>query len=282
MATVNLRSRSYTIVRGSGEIASGIAHTLHKAGFPVVVHDIGTPSSTRRRMSFTDAVFDGTATLSGVTARRADTVAELLPMLARRRFLPVTVMGFTTLLAALPWAALVDARMRVRQMAEPQMRLAPLTVGIGPGFVADASVAVAVDTDWQHLGRIVARGPTTPATEPQKIAGIGHERFIQTPFSGTFRSRYDVGHWVTAGDIIAQVDEAPLAAPLTGVLRGITRDGVPVAAGTKVIEVDPRGWDAVFSGIGERPFKVSESVLAIFEAVAWETLVDAASQPLAG
>lgn len=282
MATETVRSRCFTLVRGAGEIASGVAHTLHKAGFPVVLHDLATPSSTRRRMAFIDAVFDGTATLAGLTAKRVDTLDELSPVLARRRFVPLTVAPFTAALAALPWVAVIDARMRKHVRPEPQMRLAPLTVGLGPGFVAGDSVTVAVETAWEDLGRILTRGETmAPTGEPHRISGIGRERFLHSPFSGTFRSRYDIGHWVTAGDVIAQLDETPLAAPMTGVLRGITRDGVPVAAGTKVIEVDPRGWDAVYSGVGERPFKVAEAVLAIFEAVEWEPLIEAAAEPVA-
>jgi xanthine dehydrogenase accessory factor len=274
MGSENVRSRCFTLVRGAGEIASGVAHALHKAGFPVVLHDRPTPSSTRRRMAFVDAVFDGTATLSGLSAERVDNLAQLRPVLARRRVLPLTIAPFAEVLGALPWVAVIDARMRKHAPPEPQTRLAPLTIGLGPGFIAGESVTVAVETAWEQLGQILTRGRTlAPNGEPQKIAGVGRERFLHSPFSGTFRSRYDIGHWVTKGDVIAHVDETPLAAPMTGVLRGITRDGVPVTAGTKVIEVDPRGWDAVYSGIGERPFKVAESVLAIFEAVEWEPLL---------
>lgn len=278
MATENLRSRCFTLVRGTGEIASGVAHALHQAGWPVVMHDLATPTTTRRRMAFSDAVFDGTAMLSGVSAKRASAMTELHPLLERRRFIPVTVAPFAVALAALPWVALVDARVRLGRRPEPQIRLAPLTVGLGPGFVAGGTVTVAIDTAWGRLGDIVTRGATSQGIgAPQKIAGIGAERFIHAPYSGTFRSRYDVGHWVTAGDIIASIDDIPLAAPLTGVLRGLCRDGVPVAPGTKVIEVDPRGWDAVYSGIGERAFKLAESVLTVFEAVEWEPLIEAVS-----
>lgn len=276
MMTERPRSRCYTLVRGSAEIASGVAHALFKAGFPVVLHEVATPTAIRRRMAFTDAVFDGTAILSGVTAQRADSRAALSSMLARRRFLPVSIAPLAELLRALPWAAVVDARMRLRP--EPQMRLAPLSIGIGPGFVAGQSVVVAIETAWEQLGRIVTRGATMAAGEPETLAGIGAERYICAPISGTFHSRYDIGHWVTAGDIIGQLDDVPLAAPLTGVLRGIARDGVPVSAGAEVIEVDPRGWDAVYSGIGERPFKVAEAVLAVFEAVDWAALLESGDQ----
>lgn len=274
MARHTVRSRCFTLIRGAGEIASGVAHALHKAGFPVVLHERPTPCSSRRRMAFVDAVFDGTATLSGLSAQRVGKLSELLPALSRRRVVPLSIAPAADMLTALPWAAVIDARMRKHVRPEPQTRLAPLSIGLGPGFVAGETVTVAIETAWEQLGRIVTRGETmTQRGEPQKIGGVGRERFIYSPFSGAFRTRYDIGHWVTAGDVIAHVDEAPLAAPLTGVLRGITRDGVPVAAGTKVIEVDPRGWDSVYSGIGERPFKVAEAVLTIFEAVDWEPLI---------
>lgn len=281
MAIDSLRSRCFTLVRGTGEIASGVAHALHQAGWPVVMHDLPTPATIRRRMAFSDAVFDGTAMLAGVSAKRAESPAELRPLLERRRFIPVTVAPFAAVLSALPWVALVDARVRLGRRLEPQARLAPLTIGLGPGFVAGATVTVAIDTGWARLGQIVTRGPTSPgADDPQRIAGIGGQRFIHAPYAGTFRSRYDVGHWVTAGDVIATLDDTPLAAPLTGVLRGLTRDGVPVAPGARVIEVDPRGWDAVYSGIGERAFKLAESVLTVFEAVDWPPLVEAVTLPV--
>lgn len=278
MATESLSSRCYTLVRGTGEIASGVAHALHQAGWPVVMHDIATPTTTRRRMAFTDAVFDGTARLSGLTAKRAESLTELRPWLQRRRVVPVTIAPFAEVLAVLPWAALIDARVRLGRRPEPQMRLAPLTVGLGVGFIAGGTVTVAIDTAWERLGAIVTRGATAAAMgPPHPIGGMGAERFIHAPYAGTFRTRYDVGHWVTAGDIIAVIDDIPLAAPLTGVLRGLVRDGVPVSAGTKVIEVDPRGWDAVYTGIGERAYKMGESVLAVFGAVDWEPLVDLVS-----
>lgn len=278
MASESLSSRRYTLVRGTGEIASGVAHALHQAGWPVVLHDIATPATTRRRMAFTDAVFDGTARLSGLTAKRADSLADLRPWLQRRRVVPVTVAPLAATLAALPWVALVDARVRLGRRPEPQMRLAPLTIGLGAGFIAGGTVTVAIDTAWDRLGAIVTRGATSVAMgSPHAIAGVGAERFIHAPYAGTFRTRYDVGHWVTAGDIIAVIDDIPMAAPLTGVLRGLVRDGVPVSAGTKVIEVDPRGWDAVYTGVGERAFKMGESVLAVFGAVDWEPLVDLVS-----
>lgn len=275
MASESLSSRCFTLVRGSGEIASGVAHALQQAGWPVVMHDIATPTTTRRRMAFSDAVFDGSALLSGVASRRVDSLRELGPWLQRRRVVPVTVAPFAAVLAALPWTALIDARVRLGRRPEPQMRLAPLTLGLGPGFVADGTVTVAIESAWSRLGAILTRGATAAILDPpHTISGLGAERFIHAPYAGTFRTRYDVGHWVTQGDIIAAVDDIPLAAPLTGVLRGLVRDGVPVAPGTRVIEVDPRGWDAVYTGIGERAFKIGESVLAVYGAVDWEPLVD--------
>lgn len=259
-------SRHCILIRGSNDVASAVAHRLFLAGAAAVLHEGRTPAVTRRKMSFADAVFDGQAVLAGVAATRLDSLDLLPDILAARERIPVAVVDLVVLLNVLAPDVLVDARMRKRDHPEPQRGLAAFTVGLGPGFVAGETVDAAIETSWGDLGRVIEAGPTRPlAGEPRPIGGHARDRYVYAPRAGLFRSDREIGDAVTTGDLVAHVDELPLSAPLPGLLRGLTRSGIPVGEGTKVIEVDPRGAGAVVAGIGERPARIAEGVLLAVE-----------------
>lgn len=251
------------LVRGSGDVASAVAHALFQAGYAPVLHEEPLPSATRREMAFTDAVFDGSARLEGLEARRLDDLSGLAPALESRAFIPLLVRPLDELLRALHPAALVDARMRKHSQPEDQRSLAPLTIGLGPNFVAGGNVHLAVETgrgEW--LGQVIRSGGTRPLQgEPAELGGKARERYIYAPRAGTFHTQLTIGSLVSEGQVVARLDDEPLKAPLAGLLRGLTHDGVPVGAGTKVIEIDPRGELAQVSGIGERPRRIARGVL---------------------
>ena len=137
---------------------------------------------------------------------------------------------------------LIDARMRKRATPEPQRGLAPLTIGLGPNFVAEETVDVVIETSWDAPGEIITEGRARAlAGEPRPISGHGRERYVYAPTEGVFRTRAQIGQTVTAGEEVAWLGEGIIRAPLTGRMRGLVRDGVPVTAGMKVLEVDPRG-----------------------------------------
>lgn len=251
------------LVRGVGDVGSAIAHILFRSGYPVVMHDIPAPATTRRGMAFADAVFDGSATLDGVTARRADDRCTLGEILDGKAEVPVVTWDFGQLLALLSPPVLVDARMRKRAVPEVQRGLAPLTIGLGPNFTAREITDLVIETSWgERLGEIIREGAALPlAGEPHAIGGLGRERIVYASNAGVFHTRFDIGVLVERGQEIAWIDETPLSAPLSGMVRGLTRDQVPVSIGTKVIEIDPRQSGAVIRGLGERPRRIAESVL---------------------
>lgn len=252
------------LVRGVNDVASAVAHRLFMAGHAVVLHDVAAPTTSRRGMAFADAVFDRRAELAGVTATRVDVLSELPEAAQARAGIPVHVGEFSALLPAYRPDVLVDARMRKRAAPDDQRGLAPLTVGLGPGFVAGQNVDLAVETGWgDDLGRLIERGPTRDlAGEPRAIVGVARDRYVYAPAIGTFRTGLRIGSSVRAGQTVAHVDDTPLLAPIDGALRGLTRDGVTVAERTKVIEVDPRGAEGNLFGIGERPGRIADGVLA--------------------
>jgi xanthine dehydrogenase accessory factor len=251
------------IVRGVGDVGSVVARHLFLAGHAVVLHDGPEPVTTRRGMAFTDAVFDGQAELSGASAVRVglDRVAAELARLER---IPVVVEALEALRQAVSPDVLVDARMRKRAEPEPQRGQARLTIGLGPGFVAGETVDVVVETAWgEDLGRWQTVGTTRPlAGEPRPIAGYGRERFVYAPVEGRFTTTRALGELVTAGDAVGAIGPVVVRAPISGLVRGLTRAGVRVATGTKIIEIDPRGVGAVYTGIGERPDRIATGVLA--------------------
>jgi len=257
-----MNPRVRILVRGIGDIGSAVAHRLFTAGFAVLIHDSSQPAVTRRGMAFSDAVFDGRALLEGISATRADVLTAAQDVLAVHQVIAVCVLDFDLLLRTIAPQVLVDARMRKRAQPGVQRGLAPLTVGLGPNFVAGETVDVAVETYWgEELGNVLQHGPTRPLEgEPRVIAGYGRERYVYAPQSGLFTTSLRIGGCVQAGQTVAFIGAQVLRAPISGALRGLVRDSVPVTRGTKVIEVDPRGSKAVVYGIGERPARIAQGV----------------------
>jgi xanthine dehydrogenase accessory factor len=251
------------LVRGSADIGSAIAQRLFVAGHSLAMHDFFKPTATRRKMAFTDAIFDGSAVLEGIEARRIDDLSQLESILAARAFIPLLVCDFTTLLQVLRPQVLIDARMRKHLEPEKQINLAALTIGLGPNFIAGENVHLAIETRrGDNLGQIITHGSTLPLQgEPVELGGHARDRYIYASTDGLFRTSYQIGEIVTQGQVVAHLGDLPLRAPLGGALRGLTHDGVPVTTGTKIIEIDPRGSEAQVSGIPARPARIAQSVL---------------------
>ncbi len=250
------------LIRGIGDVGSAVAHALHRDGAAVVIHDVPQPAWTRRRMAFTDAAFDGEAELAGVRAIRVGSEAELDAQLAAGN-IAVSVGDLEQLVRGFRPDILVDARMRKRHVPERQMELASLTIGLGPNFVAGKTTHVVIETAWDAaLGDVIAQGSASShAGGPRPIGGLGVERLAYAPEDGIFTSTRRIGDWIPLGDTVAHVNDTAIVTMVAGLLRGLTRSGVPVMKGTKIVEIDPRDADAVYSGIGERPSKIAEGVL---------------------
>jgi len=251
------------LIRGSGDVGSAVAHLLLHSGHTVVIHDVALPAAPRRGMAFADAIFDGSCELEGIRARRVEP-AELDDAEPARDEVPVIVAAeLGEALAAVLPDVLVDARMRKRAHPEVQRGLAPLTIGLGPNFVAGETTDLAIETQWgDDLGAIVAQGSTKPlGGEPRAFDGHARDRFVYAPVGGVMRTRAQIAQRVAAGERVATIGGEPLHAPLDGILRGLVHDGVPVDRGAKVLEVDPRGDLTKVFGIGPRPRRIAEGVL---------------------
>lgn len=257
------KPRTVIFVRGIGDVGSAVAHRLFQLGHTVVVQDTERPTYTRRGMAFTDAIFDGKAELEGVYAKRARDLPSLNAMMNCKRAIPVSTDDPMHLIEILKPDVLVDARMRKRDRPEKQRKLAPLTIGLGPNFVAGETTDVVIETAWgERLGEVILQGPSLPASgEPNAIEGHERDRFLYAEIEGEFVTILNIGDSVNQGDPVARIGATTLIAPLTGRVRGLTHDGVWVSKGTKVVEIDPRGERAEVRGLGERPARIAEGVL---------------------
>jgi len=260
-------SRTVVLVRGSGDVGSAVAVVLHRAGYGVAIHEVAAPAAPRRGMAFADAVFDGAASLDGVSARRIDDLDALSAAVAAGGEIALSTASLPEVLAALTPSVLVDARMRKRETPEPQLDLAPLTIGLGPNVVAGETTHLAIETQWgEQLGEVLEAGATRElGGEPRSFEGHGRDRFVYAPATGLLRTTASIAQEVRAGEVVATIGELELRAPLGGILRGLTHDGVEVCEGAKVVEVDPRRDASKVLGIGERPRRIGEGVLAAIE-----------------
>jgi xanthine dehydrogenase accessory factor len=259
-----LEIRPTAVVIGCGDVGSAIAHALHRAGCAVVLVDQADPPWTRRGMAYTDAWYVGAASLAGVDACFCASVRSIPFVLDKRDMIAATTWSWQGVADALQPIAVVDARMAKRQSpASLKQNGGPLTIGLGPGFVAGVQVDVAIETAWgDELGAVIESGATRAFSgEPRPIGGAGRERYVYAPRAGRFQTDRGIGECVAAGDDVATLDGEPIAAPRSGALRGLTARGARVPVGQKIVEVDPRGDPSLCFGLGERPRRIAQGVL---------------------
>ena len=232
------------IIRGAGDIATGTIHRLFCAGFPVLVLETDHPSAIRRKVAFSEAVYDGTATVEGVTAVRISSADQAEETLLQGK-VPLLVDPKGESIRTMKPEALVDAILAKKNLGTT-MDMAELTIALGPGFEAGKDVHYVIETMRGHdLGRIISEGFALPNTGiPGVIGGYGAERVIHSPAAGVFRGMRDIADEVEAGEKIGNVmiedGEVPVCTQIAGILRGIIRDGYPVSKGFKLADVDPR------------------------------------------
>lgn len=251
-----LFSRVSVIVRGGGDLASGVVYRLVKAGFPVLVIELERPLAIRRAVAFASAVFESRVTVEGLTARRVAHPGEIAQVQAAGE-VPVLVDPGGASVGALRPAVVVDARLAKRNLGTAQSD-APLVIGLGPGFTAGDDCHAVIETNRGHfLGRVLWQGSAEPDTgRPGSVQGRTLDRVLRAPCAGTVVPLAAIGDAVRAGDVLATVSGQEVRAPFDGVLRGLIHPSVPVTAGLKIGDVDPRGTR-------EHCFTISEKALAI-------------------
>ena len=238
------RTKQLVIVRGGGDIATGTIHRLHRCGYPVLILETGFPSAIRRCVAFSEAVYDGSAEVEGVACVKVSSYEEACSMM-EQGVVPVMIDEQCQVLDKVrPWAV-VDAILAKRNLGTSR-DMADKTIGLGPGFTAGQDVDLVIETMRGHnLGRIIGNGGAEPNTGiPGIIGGVGAERVIHSPAKGIFLGKTMIGDMVEKGQLIGTVvtgqGEVAVEASLTGLLRGIIKDGFPVVKGFKIADIDPR------------------------------------------
>ena len=233
------------IVRGAGDLATGTIHRLFQAGFPVIALETQYPAAIRRQVSFCEAVWDKSAEVEGVKAVLADNTAQAFDALDRG-MVPVIVDPEGTLIRTLKPAVVVDGIL-AKKNCGTSIDMAPLTIALGPGFTAGIDVDVVIETKRGHnLGRVIREGQACRNTGiPGNIGGYTIERVIRSPEEGILKNIAGIGDAVEKGQVLAEIRMdnggiVSVAATITGVLRGLLRDGYRVSRAFKIADIDPR------------------------------------------
>jgi xanthine dehydrogenase accessory factor len=252
------------LIRGGGDLASGVAFRLHKAGFRIVIIELAKPLTVRRLASFSEAIYLGEVTIEGIVAKRVNDINDplrVLQLLSKGR-IPVMVDPEGKSIQSVHPTVIVDARM-LKSAPEAIKHTAKLYIGLGPGFIGGVNCHAVIETQrgpW--LGRVIWDGPTQPDSGlPETINNKLLDRVLYAPADGTIVSLKAIGDLVQEGDLIAEVNHQPVIAPFNAVLRGLIHPEVEIRKGMKIGDLDPRNDTDLCSHVSDKALSIGGGVL---------------------
>jgi xanthine dehydrogenase accessory factor len=252
------------IVRGGGDLGTGVIYRLHRSGFPVIALELDHPLVVRRRVALATAVLEGEIVIEDLRARLVETAAEAQKV-AGEGIVPVLVASeLEPVIAKLsqPVCAVVDARIAKRNI-DTNIDQAPLVIGLGPGFTASVDCHAVIETKRGHtLGRVIWQGAALPNTgSPGVIAGRGSERVLRAPVDGVVSWQNEIGAAVEPGQLLGRVQGIPVLASFSGVIRGLIAPGTDVQQGMKIGDVDARADKYACFTISDKALAIGGGVL---------------------
>jgi len=249
------------LIKGGGEMASGVAHRLNRCHFRVCMTEISKPQAVRREVSFCEAVYEGEKTVEGITAKGVNSYDEVIEVW-NSGYIPLMVDATATIKEFLKPDVMVDAIMAKKNLGT-KITDAPLVIALGPGFYAGKDAHLVVETNRGHnLGKIIEEGEAKKDTGiPGLIAGFSVERVLRAPRNGILSNLMEIGASVEAGDIVAFVNDFPITTKVKGIIRGLLRDGAEVWKGMKIGDVDPRGIKEYCYTISDKASAIGGGVL---------------------
>lgn len=266
----NIYSGPIVLIRGAGELASGVAWALAKVGFRVALTEVAQPLMVRWPVCFGNAVAERIWQVEGFSAKCVD-IPRHFNSTWEEGLIPVLVDPDLVGLTEINPVVVVDAIMAKRNLGTYK-DMAPLTIALGPGFTAGVDVHVVIETNRGHnLGRLIYAGPAEPNTGvPGEIGGATRERVLYSPISGIFHARRQIGERIQRGDVLGEITDGSkkedVRSTLDGVLRGLLKEGTPIGANVKIGDIDHRGKEEYCWTISEKARLVGSSVLlAILE-----------------
>lgn len=261
-------------IRGAGDIATGIALRLHRVGFSVIMADISKPTAIRRTVCFSQAILHGTATVEDVTAQLAEHCDEIMTILAAGSIAVVCDETGEYIEKTCP-DVVVDGILAKKNLGTT-IEMAPVVIGVGPGFTAGVDCHAVVETMRGHtLGRAIYQGSALPNTGiPGLIGGFAGERVLRAPDGGIFEQVLEIGDQVKMGDIAGYVNQNPMVCTLDGTLRGILPGGTAVHKGMKAGDIDPRCEPSHCYTASDKALAVGggvlEAILHLWEGKPWK------------
>lgn len=249
------------VIRGGGDLATGVAARLHRCGFHVLVIEISHPLAVRRLVSLAEAVYAGQVEIEDLQGRLVHQPSQVYEVFKRGQ-IPLLVDPTASILEQISPVSVVDARMRKKPPESPA-NLTDFTIGLGPGFIVGEDCHAIVETNRGHqMGRVLWEGSAEEDTGvPEPVTGYDVERVLRAPSYGKLLGRVPLGSIVLQGMVLAEVDQTPLLAPFYGALRGLIHDGITVHKGMKVGDLDPRGDPLICNQISDKALAVGGGVL---------------------
>jgi xanthine dehydrogenase accessory factor len=265
-----LFSDHLVVIRGGGDLGTGVAYRLNRAGFPVLVLELSEPLAIRRPVAAASAVAEGRVEIEGLEAQRVESVPAARELAGTGT---IAVLVSPELPSEIGQFGVVDARLAKRNI-DTHIDQAPCVVALGPGFTAGVDCHAVVETmRGHHLGRVIWEGSAAPDTgAPGMVGGESTQRVVRAPSDGTVGWSVAIGELVTAGQSLGLVGQTGIAAPIDGVVRGLIAPGLSVPAGTKVADIDPRANTAAC-------FEISDKALAVGGGVAEAVLTGLSRGP---
>jgi xanthine dehydrogenase accessory factor len=249
------------LVRGGGDIASGVVWRLHQSGFMVAITEIDQPTAVRRAVSFCEAVYDKETEVEGIKAVRVHSVQGIFDVWGKK-WIPVLVDPNAESRHELQPHVLVDAILAKKNMGT-RMNHAPLVIALGPGFNAGKDAHYVVETNRGHrLGRLLASGSAEPNTAvPGPVLGVTEKRVLRAPADGLLESTKKIGELLHKGEVVGKVKDQEVRSEIEGVLRGLIRPGIQITKGLKIGDIDPRAEISACFTVSEKALAVAGGVL---------------------
>lgn len=255
------------LLRGGGDLASGVAAVLHRNGWKVVISELPEPMVVRRKVAFAEAVWEAqhrVEKIESVLSRNDDEIESAL----KAGKISVVVDPNATIAERFDFRAVVDARMLKRFQANTIRQDIPL-IGLGPGFIAGENCLAVIETNrGDNLGKIIWEGTAEQDTGiPGIVEERGLERVLYSSCQGIIKTFVEIGELVKQGQVLAEVGGEEILAPFDGLVRGMLRDGLNIKAHTKVGDVDPRLDLSLAAQISDKALVVGLSVLEVVESL---------------
>jgi len=252
------------LIRGGGDLASGVAFRLYNCGFRIVITELPKPVTVRRLASFGEAIYTGEVTLEGIVARRVndlDDPLRLLQLISKGR-IPVLVDPEGKSIQSVHPTVIVDARM-LKKAPEPIKHTAKLYIGLGPGFIGGVNCHAAIETQrgpW--LGRVLwDRAAQADSGNPEAVGGLQRERVLYAPGDGVLVPKKIIKDAVKEGEVVAEINNLPVIASFNGILRGLIHPDVEIHKGMKIGDVDPRNDPELCDHVSDKALAIGGGVL---------------------